>query len=129
VDIFPSKCKAHEYDEAYDVTIEKTIDGYMLQLTTIETIPPTPFIENYYVAFEAYKRHKGDIQSKAEKDRVINHKNDILLTVNGEDIGGRTLDDVTSWIKTFTEETITMTFLDRRDFNNFSYKYKSVRKG
>jgi hypothetical protein len=98
-------------------------------LTTIESTPLTPFIENYYVAFEGYKRHKGDIQSKAEKDRVIYHKNDILLTVNGEDIGGRTLDNVNSWIRTFTEETIMMTFLHQTAFNNLSHKYKSVRKG
>ncbi len=66
---------------------------------------------------------------KSEKDRVIYHKGDILLTVNGEDIGGRTLDEVTDWIRTFTEETITMTFLNRTHFNDLSHKYKSVRKG
>ncbi len=42
------------------------------------------------MAFECYKRHKGDIQSKAEKDNLIliYHRGDILIAVNGEDIGG-----------------------------------------
>lgn len=99
----------------------------MLRLNIIESSTPTPYVENYYVAFEAYKRHKGDIQSKAEKDMVVWNKGDILLAVNGEDIGGRTLSDVTSWIKTLTDETITMTFLNRSWFNN--HNSKSVRKG
>jgi hypothetical protein len=67
VDNNPSTRKALEYNCTYDVTLQKTIDGYMLQLTTIESTPPTPYIENYYVAFECYKRHKGGIQSEAEK--------------------------------------------------------------
>jgi hypothetical protein len=62
----------------------------MLRLNTIESSTPTPYVENYYVAFEAYKNLKGDIQSKAKKDRVVWNKGDILLAVNGEDIGGKT---------------------------------------
>jgi hypothetical protein len=120
----PSTWKALDDNDAYDVTLQKTIDGYMLQLTTIEASPPTPFIENYSAVFEGYKRHKGDISYKAEKDRVIYHKNGILLTVNGEDIGDRTLDNVTSWIRTLTEETITVSFLHRMHFNDLSHRYK-----
>jgi hypothetical protein len=54
------------------------------------------------------------------------NKGDILLTVNGEDIGGKTLPDITLWIKDITEETITMTFLCRNWFNGSGHK--SVRK-
>ena len=79
------------------------------------------------MVFDGYKRDKGDIVLKAENDRVIYHKNDILLAVNGEDNGGRTLDDVSSWIKTLTDETIKMTSLYRTLFN--SSDNQSVRKG
>ena len=99
----------------------------MLRLMTIESTTPTPYVENYYVAFDSYKRHKGDIQSKAEKNRVVWNKGDVLVAVNGEDIAGKTLSEVTQWIKELTEDTITMTFLQRNWFNGSGHK--SVRKG
>jgi len=99
----------------------------MLRLMTIESTTPTPYVENYYVAFEGYKKHKGDIQSKAEKDRVVWKKGDVLVAINGEDIAGKTLSEVHDWIKELTDDTITMTFLHRSWFNDIGYK--SVRKG
>ena len=97
----------------------------MIQLTS--QIDNSAFVENYFVAFDKYNRHKGDIPSQAEKEKLIRNQYDVLLAVNGEDIADRTLEDITSWIKTFTTESIQMTFLPRNLFNN--YFYKSVRKG
>ena len=99
----------------------------MLRLMTIESTTPTPYVENYYVAFDSYKRHKGDIQSTAEKNRVVWNKGDVLVAVNGEDIAGKTLSEVKEWIKGLTDDTITMTFLHRNWFNDSGHK--SVRKG
>ncbi len=97
----------------------------MIRLTS--QIDNSAFVENYFVAFDKYNRHKRDVPSQAEKDRIIRNQNDVLLAVNGEDIADGTLEDITSWIKAFTTESIKMTFLPRNLFNN--YFYKSVRKG
>ena len=79
------------------------------------------------MAFNSYKRHKGDIQSKAEKNRAVWNKGDVLVAVNGEDIAGKTLSEVKEWIKGLTDDTITMTFLRTSWFNDSGQK--SVRKG
>jgi C-terminal processing protease CtpA/Prc len=99
----------------------------MLRLMTIESTTPTPYVENYYVAFDSYKRHKGDIQSKAEKNKVVWNKGDVLVAVNGEDIAGKTLSEVKERIKGLTDDTITLTFLRMTWFNDSGQK--SVRKG
>ena len=90
-------------------------------------IDNSAFVENYFVAFDRYNRHKGDILSQAEKDQLIWNQYDVLLAVNGEDIAGKSLEEVTNWIRTFTTESIKMTFLHRDLFNR--YHCKSVRKG
>jgi hypothetical protein len=94
-------------------------------LNTIDS--DTPYIDYYFVGLEGYIRHKGDIKSKVEKDNVIYHEDDSLLAVNGENIGSRSLEDVTSWIKAFTDETTTMTFLNRNVLNR--HHKESVCKG
>jgi hypothetical protein len=114
-----------QYVESYTVTLPKTIDGYMICLTS--QIDNSAFVENYFVAFDMYNRHKGDIPSQAEKDKLIWNQYDVLLAVNGEDIAGKTLEDVTNLIKTISTESIKMTFLPRELYNR--YHYKSVRKG
>jgi hypothetical protein len=81
----PSTANAIEYAKFYGINLPRTVDGYMIQLTSINDNSPS--IENYLVAFDSYIRHKGDVPSKAEQYDMMRSKYNVLLAVNGQDIG------------------------------------------
>lgn len=117
--------KKYNYRVCYDVELPNTIDGYMIQLEG--TPDQLPFVFDYKVCFQEYRKHKGDITSEIEKDKVLRHQYDILLAVNGTDVAGKHVLEVQRMINLFkmnTEtsgEKIKLTFLNRDSFNALSY--------
>ncbi len=73
------------YHDGYYAHLPKTTDGFMIQIEA--SVTNVPFVENYYVALQGYRKHPGDIMSEAEKEGVIT-PGDILLAVNDIDVKG-----------------------------------------
>jgi hypothetical protein len=128
----PLSTNNYNYKVCYDVELQNTIDGYMLFLGGNEY--KKPFVFNYKVCFEYYKKHKGDVVAQVEKDMVMKNKHDVLLAVNGQDVSGKDLHEVLDIITRYKtnpgtcQNKLKLTSLDRSSFNAF-YSITSVFKG
>jgi hypothetical protein len=110
------------YRHAYIVKLPKTLDGFMISIR--KDLDDSPLLDEYYICFARYQRHKGDIMFRAEDLGVLQNVGDILVAINGEDIAGKKMPEVLKMIEPkVVGDVLELTFVDRVAFNKHSYKH------
>jgi hypothetical protein len=110
------------YRHAYIVKLPKTIDGFMISIG--KAFDNSPLLDEYYISFARYQRHKGDIMSRAEDLGVLKNVGDILVAIDGKDIAGKKMPEVLKMIEPkVVGDALELTFVDRVAFNGHSYKH------
>jgi hypothetical protein len=110
------------YFDSYDVFVEVQEMGCGLLFATTQQ----PYVENYFVSFRDYVKDKNDYSLLEEKKVIMNY-GDVLLGIDGDDVGGKHLQDVKYSILCKTNHIIQLTFLNKHWFNNQIRKSVKVR--
>jgi hypothetical protein len=110
------------YFDSYDVFVEVQEMGCGLLFATTQQ----PYVENYFVSFRDYVKDKNDYSLLEEKKVIMNY-GDVLLGIDGDDVGGKRLQDVKYSILCKTNHIIQLTFLNKHWFNNQIRKSVKVR--
>jgi hypothetical protein len=109
------------YFDSYDVFVQVQETGCDLLFATTQQ----PYVENYFVSFRDYVKYENAYSLLEEKKIIMNYGN-VLLGINGDDKGGKRLQDVKYSILCKTNNIIQFTFLNKHWFNN--QVRKSVKK-
>ena len=103
-----------EYFDSYDIAIPLQHGGCGLWLET----HALPYVEDYYIIFEDYKKDDGGYSFLEDKDLVMNF-GDVLLAVDGLDIEGKNLDNIRNMLQGKSSNWVKLTFLNKEWFNRF----------
>jgi hypothetical protein len=103
-----------KYFDRYDVVLPQQHGQCGLWLLT----HALPYIEDYYIIFEDYKRDDNGYSLLADKDIMMNF-GDVLLAVDGVDIEGKNLGDIRNMLQGKSSNTVTLTSLNKECFNWF----------
>jgi lipopolysaccharide export LptBFGC system permease protein LptF len=101
------------YFDSYNVFVEVQETGCGLLFATTQQ----PYVENYFVSFRDYVKDENAYSLLEEKNIIMNY-GDVLLGIDGDDIGGKRLQDVKYSILCKTNNIIQLTFLNKHWFNN-----------
>jgi hypothetical protein len=74
-------------------------------------------VENYFVSFRDYVKDENASSLLEEKKIIMNYGN-VLLGIDGVDIGGKCLQNVKYIILCKTNNIVQLTFLNKHWFNN-----------
>jgi hypothetical protein len=110
------------YFDSYDVFVRVQETGCGLLFATTQQ----PYVEIYFVSFRDYVKDENAYSLLEEKKIIMNY-GDVLLGINGDDIGGKCLQDVKYSILCKTNNIIQLTFLNKYWFNNQIRKSVKVR--
>jgi hypothetical protein len=111
------------YYDSYDVFLEVKEMGCGLLFATTQQ----PYVENYYISFRDYLRD-GTESSVLDEKKIIMNYGDVLLGIDGDDVGGKHLQDVKYIILCKTNNIVQLTFLNKHWFNNQIRKSVKVRE-
>ncbi len=101
------------YFDSYDVFVQVQETGCGLLFATTQQ----PYVENYFVSFRDYVKDENAYSLLEEKKIIMNY-GDVLLGIDGDDIGEKHLQDVKYSILCKTNNIIQLTFLNKHLFNN-----------